>query len=168
MRRRTPVDLQHLIAQAKSGRCFICEFLRGTPGYEHVEIYRTGSAIAFLNKYPTLFGYVIVAPIPHVEQVTGDFTESEYLETQRLIYRVSEAIRQELRPERIYLLSLGSQAANAHVHWHIAPLPPGVPLEEQQFYALMHEHGHVDVSSDEQQELAARLRRRLASPGLIS
>jgi hypothetical protein len=25
--------------------------------------------------------------------------------------------------ERMYCLSLGSQECNAHVHWHIAPLP---------------------------------------------
>ena len=27
--------------------------------------------------------------------------------------------------------------ANAHVHWHVAPLPPGVPYEQQQFRAVM-------------------------------
>jgi hypothetical protein len=34
------------------------------------------------------------------------------------------------------VLSLGSQQANRHVHWHLAPLPPGVPFEQQQLAAL--------------------------------
>jgi diadenosine tetraphosphate (Ap4A) HIT family hydrolase len=115
----------------------------------------------FLNKYPTLFGYVLVAPLRHVEQVTGDFTEPDYLDLHRLIYRTSEAIREILEPERVYVLSLGSKAANAHVHWHIAPLPPDVPLEQQQFYALMQEHGVIAASALALEEFAAALRTRL-------
>ncbi len=38
--------------------------------------------------------------------------------------------------ERLYGLSLGSHGGNAHVHWHVAPLPPGVPYREQQYAAL--------------------------------
>jgi len=96
--------------------------------------------------------------------VTGDFSESEYLDLQRLIFGVAEGMRRILAPERIYILSLGSQAANAHVHWHIAPLPQGVPLEEQQYRALMHESGVVEVSDREQVAFAAELRRAIESP----
>src|SRR5260221_4831458 len=146
------------IARATSGRCFVCEFLKGDPSYEHVEVFRSSGAVVFLNKLPTLNGYVLVAPLRHVEQVTGDMTEREYIELQRLIYCVSEALRTELQPERIYIVSLGSQSANAHVHWHVAPLPKGVPLEKQQFHALMHEHGVLHPSQAEQRQMAARLR----------
>ena len=31
------------------------------------------------------------------------------------------------------------------VHWRGAPLPAGIPLEQQQYHALMHEHGAIDV-----------------------
>lgn len=65
-------------------------------------------------------------------------------------------------PERVYILSLGSQAANAHVHWHVAPLPPDVPLEEQQYYALMHENGVIEMSDSEMSELAEKLRIKIA------
>ncbi len=61
--------------------------------------------------------------------------------------------------ERIYILSLGSQQGNAHVHWHVAALPPGVPYEEQQFRALMTEtKGVLAMTSDEQTAFAERLR----------
>ncbi len=50
------------------------------------------------------------------------------------------AVAGALPTGRMYSLSLGSQQGNSHVHWHVAPLPPGVPYEQQQFYALMSEH----------------------------
>jgi diadenosine tetraphosphate (Ap4A) HIT family hydrolase len=154
---RHAFDVDALVRRSTSGPCFVCEFLRGTPDYEHVTVAETPDAIAFLSKYPTLFGYVIVAPKRHVEQVTGDFREADYLELQRFIYRVAEAVRRVLSPERVYVLSLGSQAANAHVHWHVAPLPYGVPLDKQQYHALMHENGVVDCTEAELRAYATNL-----------
>ena len=155
---RVPFNVSALVERSTSGPCFICEFLRGNPDYGHVAVGETESAIAFLSRYPTLFGYVIVAPKQHREQVTGDFSAAEYLELQRFIFRVAEATRLVLSPERVYILSLGSQIANAHVHWHVAPLPSGVPLEQQQYHALMHENGVLNVSHEEQVVLAEKLR----------
>jgi len=155
---RSPFDVESLVRRSTSGQCFICEYLRGEPGYEHIAICETDTAVAFLSRYPTMPGYVIVAPRDHLEQVTGDFSLVAYLALQQFIYKVAEALRRVLAPERVYILSLGSQAANAHVHWHIAPLPKGVPLERQQYHALMHEHGVVKMSNDDQVEIANRLR----------
>jgi hypothetical protein len=45
-------------------------------------------AIVFLNKYPVLAGYTLVAPKAHLTEVTGDFSETAYLELQRLIWQV--------------------------------------------------------------------------------
>src|SRR3989442_362553 len=56
--------------------------------------------------------------------------------------------------ERLYVLSLGSEQGNAHVHWHVAPLPPGVAYERQQYAALMHENGFLDISNADQAALA--------------
>ena len=154
-KRRVPFDLSRF---KEVTNCFICEFLGGNPKYAHHVVAETDRAVAFLNRFPTLEGYVLVAPKDHREQVTGEFTITEYLELQRLIFCVSEGLREHFSPERIYVLSLGSQAANAHVHWHVAPLPPDVPLEEQQYYALMHEHGALDVNDEELASLAQSLR----------
>ena len=158
---RVPFALATYVQRSTSGRCFICEHLRGNPDYQHDTVAETATAVAFLNKYPTLFGYVIVAPKDHREQVTGDFSEDEYIELQRFVHRVAEAMRRVLAPERLYVLSLGSQAANAHVHWHIAALPPGVPLEQQQYPALMHENGVVDASRAAVVDYVAKMRAEL-------
>ena len=56
------------------------------------------------------------------------------------------------------MLSLGSQQGNRHVHWHIVPLPPGAPYDQQQFGALMLERsGYLDMSDHEKCTLAAEL-----------
>jgi diadenosine tetraphosphate (Ap4A) HIT family hydrolase len=143
-----------------AGRCFICELLAGNPDFRHHVVYEDDTAIAFLNKYPQLYGYVLVAPRAHKEQVTGDFTRAEYIELQTLVWRVGEAIRTVVPTERLYVLSLGSQDGNRHVHWHLAPLPPGVPYEEQQLAAL--DADVLDLSDAELEELATRLRAALA------
>jgi len=133
MRDRKTFDMDRL--RLESGACFICEFICGNPRFAHFEVGRTDNAVAFMNRYPTLEGYVLVAPLDHREQVTGDMSADEYLGLQSFVYAIAEAVRKVLLPERVYILSLGSQAANAHVHWHVAPLPYGVPLEEQQYHA---------------------------------
>jgi diadenosine tetraphosphate (Ap4A) HIT family hydrolase len=129
--RRTTTDFD-AIRRALGDRCFICEMLADNPDYRHHVIYEDDTAIAFLNRFPVVAGYTLVAPKEHREQVTGDFDLSEFLALQSVVHRIGEAIRSVVPTERLYVLSLGSQDGNRHVHWHLVPLPPGVPFEEQQ------------------------------------
>ena len=125
-------------------------------------IYQNEEFIAFLNKYPSLYGYARIAPIQHKEQVTGDFTMEGYLSLQRAVYRVAEAVRRTVETERIYILSLGSQQGNRHIHWHIAPLPHGIPFKQQQLAALSIDEGILEIPEPEMADLAERIRRKLA------
>ena len=161
---RQPFDMESYVQRVQTGPCFICEIVARNPDpqYRNHIIYEDDMAIVFLNKYPVLYGYTLVAPRAHCEQVTGDFTIDEYLALQRRVYRVAEALRQEVPTERMYILSLGSQQGNRHVHWHIAPLPPGVPYREQQLEALKIEKGVLKISDEEMASLAVRIRRRMA------
>jgi diadenosine tetraphosphate (Ap4A) HIT family hydrolase len=140
-----------------AGRCFICELLAGNPEFRHHVVYEDEDAVAFLNRYPTLYGYVLVAPKEHREQVTGDFSRDEYLALQAVVHRVGEALRRIVQTERLYVGSLGSQDGNRHVHWHVAPLPPGVPFDQQQFAAL-DSNRVLDIGDEEMAELAGRIR----------
>ena len=158
MRRRT-IDWEALRREV-GDRCFICELLAGNPEFRHHVVYEDGHSVAFLQRFQTLYGYVIVAPREHREQVTGDFRLDEYLALQAVVYRVGEAVRRAVPTERLYLLSLGSQDGNNHVHWHLAPLPPGVPVEEQQLAALDTDEG-LDLGEGDLQELAGRIKAAL-------
>lgn len=156
---KQPFDIGAYAKRSKEGPCFICELVAGTN--PHHLIYEDQTAVVFLNKYPSLAGYVLVAPRDHREQVTGDFTLEEYLQLQRLIYQVAEAIRQVVPTERLYILTLGSQQGNRHVHWHLAPLPPGVPYEQQQTAAIDISQGVLPISDEEMASLASSIRQAM-------
>jgi diadenosine tetraphosphate (Ap4A) HIT family hydrolase len=159
---RRQLDLGSYTARAQSAPCFICRVIDGTNPHEPPPIYRDDTAIAFLNRFPTLLGYVLVAPIPHREDVVTDFTVAEYLRLQAVVHRVGVAISEVMPTERLYVLSLGSKQGNSHVHWHLAPLPPGVAYEEQQFRALMTEtNGYLDVPNEDQAALAHAIASKL-------
>ena len=160
MNDRRSFDLDAYIQRIQNDPCFICELLAGRLNGNHI-VYQNDSFIAFLNKYPVLYGYVLVAPVEHKEQVTGNFTMDEYLALQRGVYQVAEGVRRSVENERIYILSLGSQQGNRHVHWHIAPLPYGVPFKQQQLDALMVKNGVMDISDSEMAELALRIRQNM-------
>ena len=161
MSRLPPPELDAYLRQARE-RCFICAIASGEDTGHHV-VYEDETAIAFLNRFPTLEGHVIAAPRAHREQVTGDFSAEEYLAHQRVVYGVAEGMRVALDAERVYILSLGSQAANAHVHWHVAALPAGVPFEQQQLEALSWERGILDLSDADMAAMAERLRPAIAA-----
>jgi diadenosine tetraphosphate (Ap4A) HIT family hydrolase len=147
-----------------AGRCFICELLAGNPEYAHHVVYEDDQAIAFLQRFQTVLGYALVAPKEHREDVVGDFSEGEYVALQAVIRRVGLALGEAVPTERLYVLSLGSKQGNAHVHWHLVPLPPGVPFEQQQLAAIDTDLG-FDLSEEELEELAARIRSRLENAG---
>ena len=75
--------------------------------------------------------------------------------------RVGEAVRRATDAARVYVLSLGSNDANEHVHWHVAPLPRGVPLEDQQFAALDVTRGVLDPDDQQMKTIAATIRKEL-------
>jgi len=139
----------------------VCAILAGHPGYRHHVVYDDAATIAFLARQPTLLGYCIVAPRRHVEDWVGDMDEEEYLALQRVVRRVAGAVAKVVPVERMYCLSLGSQQGNAHLHWHLAPLPPGVPYDRQQYHALMAENDVLDVDDSTQENLARAIRSRL-------
>jgi diadenosine tetraphosphate (Ap4A) HIT family hydrolase len=154
---RIPFDLASYERRTREnvgrGACFICSTVAG--GFDdHLIISRDDVCVSFLAKSPTLFGYAILAPLDHRTDVVGDFTEDEYVELQRRVHKLGRAISRAVPTERLYVLSLGSNQGSAHVHWHVAPLPPGVPYEQQQYAALMHEHGYLDVPESDQAALA--------------
>ena len=163
MTRRRRVDFE-AVRRELAGRCFICELLAGNPEYAHHVVYEDDRAIAFLQRFQTLYGYVLVAPKEHRERVVDDFSTEEYLALQAVVHRVGRAVCRAVPTERLYVLSLGSQQVNAHVHWHLVPLPPGVPFAEQQLAALDSDLGR-GLTEDELAELVARIRVKLPETG---
>lgn len=158
--RRFVTENDRLAYQQRSihGPCFICELIANNHDYKHHMIYEDDETVVFLNRYPILYGHILVAPRAHLERVTGDFTLDEFLSLQSVLYQVSEALKQVVPTERMYILSLGSQQGNKHVHWHITPLPTGIPYEEQQLEALKIENGILEIPDEDMASLAKLIR----------
>lgn len=155
-------DLESYVERVRAGPYFVCAIARGDASFPAHVVFRDELHIAFLPNFHVLRGYVLVAPIEHREAVVGDFSLEEYLALHRVVHRVARALEASVPTERVYILSLGSQQGNAHVHWHVAALPPGVPYDEQQFRALMTEtKGVIAMTADEQADLADQLRTAL-------
>ncbi|WP_236039156.1 hypothetical protein [Ktedonobacter robiniae] len=47
------------------------------------------------------------------------------------------------------------------MHWHVAPLPPGVPYELQQTAALDSSKGVLDIPDEEMASLARSIRQAM-------
>jgi diadenosine tetraphosphate (Ap4A) HIT family hydrolase len=154
--RRVPWDMPGYLRRVRAA-CFVCELLAGNPEYAHHVVHRDDIGVVFLAKYPVVWGHLLVAPIAHREHVFADFTADEHAALQRRVHRAGRALTRVVPTERAYVLSLGSQQGNRHVHWHVVPLPPGVPYEEQQIEVFAESKGYLDADDAEMAELASRV-----------
>ncbi len=125
---RVRLDVEVYVARAQTGPCFICELVAGAR--PHPIVYRDDFAIAFLNRYPTLPGYVLVAPLEHKEDVVGDFDEAAYLRLQSLVYRVGRAVSSVLPTERLYVAEPREQTGQLPRPLARSALAAGCPLRE--------------------------------------
>ncbi|MFE3452284.1 HIT family protein [Nonomuraea sp. NPDC059194] len=162
MNRSESMDLDAYVERTLNGPCFICAIVAGDPAHDLEEIlYEDEAHLAFLARYPTVPGYTLISPKAHVEHAVRDLDEDAYLALMAVVRKVALAVEAVVPSERTYLLTLGSQQGNAHLHWHVAPLPPGTPYREQQFHALMSENGLIPWSPEQARELADRIRAAL-------
>ncbi|MFE7409738.1 phosphotransferase [Streptomyces laurentii] len=163
--KRVEFDEQAYAERSRTGPCFICRMLAGDPEFRHEIVYRDEHHVVFLDRYPTLLGKLLVAPVRHREDVIGDFTEETSAALWHVVHRAGAALKESVPTERIYVLSLGSNSGNSHVHVHVAALPPGVPYDRQQTAALLWESaGLLEVPAEETARIAGQLQAALA-PG---
>src|SRR5215203_1475636 len=93
-------DMEAMHHGFRTEPCFVCRMVHGEIRLPGNIIYEDDHALVFLDAYPRAYSYTLVAPKEHREQVTGDFTMEEYKDLQRLVYRVSETIREEAAAAR--------------------------------------------------------------------
>jgi diadenosine tetraphosphate (Ap4A) HIT family hydrolase len=157
-------DVDAYERRSREGPCFVCLIADGDASQraDNEVIFEDDEVLVFLDCYPTVEGYVLVCPRRHVEQVTGDFSEDEYVALQRWVRRVGEALGRTVPTERLYVLSLGSQQANRHVHWHVVAQPPGLAYGEQQLALLAKSvRGVLPFDPERNKRLAKRIRANL-------
>ena len=154
-------DIAALHDGFRTGPCFVCKIVARDPGFAAHIVYEDDRFIVFLDKYPRQAGYTLVCPKQHLEQITADFSVDQYLDLQRLVYDVCEAVRQEFDAEQMYVFAFGRNQGNAHVHWHVVPLPRGTPYEDQQGAAVGWRAGVLRIPEEEMAAIAARIGARI-------
>jgi diadenosine tetraphosphate (Ap4A) HIT family hydrolase len=152
-----------LLADNTAGRCFICELVDEATTPEHeIVAYRDEHCLVFFPPWQRLYGYCLLSPKRHVTEVVSDFTEDGYLALQRRVHRLGRVLTEITPTERLYVYSFGSMQGVAHVHWHVAPLPPGVPFREQQF-AAVDKPDYLKIPRRDLHELARKIGDGMAS-----
>ncbi len=149
--------------EIKSNACFICRLVAGDEDiHSHTIVAENTELIAFLDRYPSFAGHTLVCSKVHVENVFVEYSMEQYLRLQAFVYRVGQAISKVMRPERVYVCSFGSVQEVSHVHFHIIPLPSGIPRDGQQAVAMIRSLIGVQVMNEEEQEgLAAQIRQAM-------
>lgn len=91
--RSVAFDIDAYVERVRNGPCFICAIVAGDPAYGVEEIvYEDDDHIAFLARYCTLPGYVLVSPKAHVEHVVRELDEVAYTALMLLVRRVALAV----------------------------------------------------------------------------
>ena len=79
-------DIEAMHRGFRTKPCFVCEMVNGNIRFPENVIREDEQTLVFLDTYPRAYGYTLVAPKEHREQVTADFALEEYLELQKLLY----------------------------------------------------------------------------------
>lgn len=143
--------------------CFVCRIVEGNPLFPGVKIiYEDNQFVAFLNQFPTQEGYTIVCPKRHIERFESDMTAYEWSALQQKVQQVAAAVSKATDAVRMYVASLGTPDRNNHLHIHVCPCPPGLPIEKQELAAMEKPNGEYLVIDDARmEEIAQKIRTRL-------
>lgn len=106
--------------------CFICRICADSPDKdrENLLLYRAGSSVVLLNRFPYNNGHLLIAPIRHVGDL-GALREDELLELARLTQMMVSVLLDTIRPEGFNIgMNIGHCAGAGlpdHLHIHIVP-----------------------------------------------
>jgi histidine triad (HIT) family protein len=62
----------------------------------------------------------------------------------------------------MYAASLGTPDRNSHLHIHVCPCPPGLPIEKQELAAMEKPNGeYLAIDDDRMYEIAQKIKAHL-------
>ena len=133
--------------------CFICKNQIETKGI----IYQDKKVIAFLDINPPTKGYTLLALRKHKEDIT-ELSEEEYFDMQRVLFRISKAIKKAFNPKRVVLLQTGGLVT--HLHFHIIPMYQDV---YSGFLDVLSKKSILELSKEEKKEIVSKIKENLES-----
>ncbi|MGC8582215.1 MAG: HIT family protein [Thermoproteus sp.] len=134
----TPWRYKYIVSGENKKGCFFCEYIgRPEADGENLVFYRGRYSIGLLNKYPYMWGHVMVAPYKHVGDL-DELTDEELAGLLREAYMVKSAVMAATGCEDVLMgINVGRAAGagvEAHLHIHIIPrcreIDPNTPPDE--------------------------------------
>lgn len=130
--------------------CIICKIInKEIPSYV---VYEDDLFIAFLDRYPTNPGHVLISPKRHTDDVFG-LTEEEAIALMPIAQKIANKIKKEINPHGLNLVQNNGKAAGQvifHYHLHIIPRYEGD--------GVIFKATPNDPSSEEFEQMLARLK----------
>ncbi len=132
----TPWRYKYILSGGNKG-CFFCEYIkRPELDADNLVFYRGRYSFGVLNRYPYMWGHVMVAPYKHVGDLE-ELTDEELAGLLKEAYSVRRAVAEVARCDDILMgINVGRAAGagvEAHLHIHIIPtcreIDPGTPPE---------------------------------------
>lgn len=162
--------LKSLDATESSDRpaeCFLCDYWSDPQkDNENLVLWRTGSCMILLNRFPYTGGHMLIAPGNHIADM-DHLAESELLEMMLLCRDIQRALRDCINPQGFNVGFNINRCAGAglpgHIHLHVVPRWEG----DTNFMSVC---GDVRVISQGLEDIFAHLRKsseKLGLPGTI-
>ncbi|NEE01540.1 HIT family protein [Phytoactinopolyspora halotolerans] len=117
-------------------------------------VHATGSA---------LLGWLILTPRRHVMEM-AELSDAESADLGIWQARLARALTEELRVSKVYVAEFG-EAPGFHLHFHVVPRPRDLAVERRGpgIFGLLGRQDDDQVSADDRDQLALRLRTRLST-----
>lgn len=141
------------IEKISKEKCFICK----KEIEEYNLIFEDRNCIAFLDSYPPTKGYTLLAVKKHIEDIS-ELPEKEYVDVQRIVFKISDAIKRAFNPKRICLLNSGGLLS--HWHFHIIPMYKEV---YNNFIDVILKKSIIELSKEEREKIVAEIKKNLKS-----
>jgi ATP adenylyltransferase len=105
--------------------CFICHNLQNPQDDdENLVLWRTGSCIVILNRFPYNNGHLLIAPARHIPDLS-QATDQELLEMTKLIRESQKALSLAIKPHGFNVGMnfgrCGGAGLPEHLHIHLVP-----------------------------------------------
>lgn len=106
-------------------KCFICHYQQNPQNdTENLVLWRTGSSIVILNRFPYNNGHLLIAPVRHIAEL-AQASDPELLDMTRLIREAQKALSLTIKPHGFNVGMNFGRCAGAglpgHLHIHIVP-----------------------------------------------
>ncbi len=136
--------------------CVFCKIVKGQiPSFK---VYEDDRVYAFEDINPINKGHTLIIPKKHAENI-WEMDEEDMTAVHKAAKKISQAIREALKPEGIACLQLNGRAVNQvvmHYHYHLIPKSAGEPELRMTQWEL--KPGNMDEIRKTAEKIAAAVR----------